>query len=63
LAWHSVNGKTTHETARSGKDGKVTFSIDQTGKWMVGTVQMVANSDTKQADWQSFWGSYTFGFY
>lgn len=63
LAWHSVNGKTTHETARSGKDGKVTFSIDQTGKWMISTVQMVANSDTKQADWQSFWGSYTFGFY
>lgn len=24
LAWHSVNGKTTHESARSGKDGKVT---------------------------------------
>lgn len=63
LAWHSVNGKTTHESARSGKNGKVTFPIDQTGKWMISTVQMVPNSDTKQADWQSYWGSYTFGFY
>ena len=63
LAWHSVKGSTTHETARSGKDGKVAFPIDQSGKWMISTVQMVPNSNPSQADWQSYWGSYTFGFY
>jgi len=63
LAWHKVGGKTTHESFRSDNDGNVSFSIDQTGKWMISTVQMVPNSDPKQADWQSYWGSYTFGFY
>lgn len=63
LAWHSVKGNTTHEKARTGKDGKVVFRIDQTGKWMISTVQMVPNNEPVQADWQSYWGSYTFGFY
>lgn len=63
LAWHSVNGKTTHETARSDQNGSVAFPIDQTGKWMISTVHMVPHTSTKQADWQSYWGSYTFGFY
>ncbi|MCF2488126.1 DUF4198 domain-containing protein [Dyadobacter sp. CY347] len=63
LAWHVVNGVTTHETLRSDKNGNVTFPIDQTGKWMISTVHMIPNQDAKKADWQSFWGSYTFGFY
>lgn len=63
LAWHKVDGKTTHQTIRSDKDGNASFAIDQTGKWMISTVHMVPNSDSTQADWQSYWGSYTFGFY
>jgi uncharacterized GH25 family protein len=63
LAWHMVNGKTTHQTLRSDKNGQVNFSIDQTGKWMISTVHMVPASNLKEADWQSYWGSYTFGFY
>jgi uncharacterized GH25 family protein len=62
LAWHQVNGKTTHQSIRSDKDGDVSFRIDQKGKWMISSVHMVPASDTKQADWQSYWGSYTFGF-
>ncbi|MBE8971219.1 DUF4198 domain-containing protein [Nostocales cyanobacterium LEGE 12452] len=62
LAWHKMNGKTTHQSLRSNKDGNVSFSIDQKGKWMVSTVHMVPNLEPKQADWQSYWGSYTFGF-
>nr|WP_295922358.1 DUF4198 domain-containing protein [uncultured Dyadobacter sp.] len=63
LAWHSMEGSTTNDTLRSNRDGEVSFPIDQTGKWMISTVHMVPNSDRKQADWQSYWGSYTFGFY
>ena len=63
LAWHLTAGKTTHDTLRSDKNGKVAFPIDQTGKWMISTVHMIPNADPKQADWQSYWGSYTFGFY
>ena len=63
LAWHMVVGKTTHQTLRSDKNGQVAFPVDQTGKWMISTVHMIPNSNLKMADWQSYWGSYTFGFY
>ncbi|CAG5010852.1 hypothetical protein DYBT9275_04829 [Dyadobacter sp. CECT 9275] len=63
LAWHMVDGKTTHEKLRSDKAGLVSFPIDQTGKWMISTVHMIASGKNKEADWQSYWGSYTFGFY
>ncbi|SEJ26652.1 Uncharacterized conserved protein, contains GH25 family domain [Dyadobacter koreensis] len=63
LAWHMVDGKTTHEKLRSDNTGHVEFPIDQTGKWMISTVHMIPNGNSKEADWQSFWGSYTFGFY
>lgn len=56
------NGKTTNETARTRKDGKVTFQIDQTGKWMISAVQMVPNGDTKQEDRQSYWEAIPSGF-
>lgn len=62
LAWHKVNGKTTHESLRSDKDGNVSFPIHPTGRWMISTVHMVPSLEPKQADWQSYWGSYTFGF-
>ena len=63
LAWHLVNGKTTHQTIRSDKNGDAVFPIDQAGKWMISTVHMIPNKDSKDAEWQSYWGSYTFGFY
>ncbi len=63
LAWHMVDGQTTHTKLRSDKDGEVVFPITKTGKWMISTVQMIPTSDDKAADWQSFWGSYTFGYY
>ncbi|TDE17283.1 DUF4198 domain-containing protein [Dyadobacter psychrotolerans] len=63
LAWHMVEGKTTHEMLRSDKNGNVAFPVEQTGKWMISTVHMIPNRNVKKADWQSYWGSYTFGFY
>lgn len=63
LAWHRIDGKTTHTKLRSNKQGEVTFPIAKTGKWMISTVHMIPTPESKQADWQSFWGSYTFGYY
>ena len=63
LAWHSENGKTTVEKMRSNKAGEVMIPITKAGRWMISTVKMIPNTDNKKADYQSFWGSYTFGFY
>ena len=63
LAWHMADGQTTHTKLRSDKNGEVVFPITKTGKWMISTVHMIPTPDAKAADWQSFWGSYTFGYY
>ncbi|GGM90417.1 hypothetical protein GCM10010967_24290 [Dyadobacter beijingensis] len=63
LAWHIVNGKATHESLRSNAHGEVVFPISNEGKWMISTVHMTPTNNSAEADWQSYWGSYTFGFY
>jgi uncharacterized GH25 family protein len=47
---------------RSDAKGQIKFSFEPKGIWMVSAVNMVRHTDTKEADWQSYWGSYTFGF-
>lgn len=63
LAWHSDGGKTTHTTMRSDKRGEVKFPISRMGKWMISTVRMIPSEEPQKSDWQSFWGSYTFGYF
>ncbi|MEO6685856.1 MAG: DUF4198 domain-containing protein [Dyadobacter sp.] len=63
LAWHVENGQATHQKLRSNADGEVIFPISKNGKWMISTVHMVPHPNSAEADWQSYWGSYTFGFY
>lgn len=63
LAWHSENGKTTVEKMRTNKEGEVMMPITKTGRWMISTVRMIPITDNQKANYQSFWGSYTFGFY
>ena len=62
LAWHLKDGKTTHTKLRSNTSGEVVFPVDRTGKWMISTVHMIPNENRSESDWQSYWGSYTFGY-
>ena len=50
----------TEEQQRTDVNGRVRFQL-RTGQNMVSLVQMVPTTDTKEADWQSYWGSLTFG--
>ena len=63
LAWHFNRGKTIVEKLRSNKEGEVMIPIAKSGRWMISTVKMISITDNQKADYQSFWGSYTFGFY
>ncbi|MBO0952848.1 DUF4198 domain-containing protein [Fibrella forsythiae] len=45
---------------RTNADGLVRFRLKK-GQNMVSLVHMVPTTDTSEADWQSFWGSLTFG--
>ncbi|MFN8353852.1 MAG: DUF4198 domain-containing protein [Spirosomataceae bacterium] len=63
LVWHHQQGKTTLNKLRSNVKGQIQFKVFPQGRWMISVVHMVPFTQTAEADWQSYWGSYTFGFY
>lgn len=52
--------KLSEEKQRSNAQGRVRFRL-QPGSNMISLVNMIPNTDTKEADWHSYWGSLTFG--
>ena len=46
--------------ARSDRDGRASFVIDEAGAWLVKAVHMVPAPAGSNADWESFWASLTF---
>ena len=63
VVWQKGIEKSNKRNFRSDANGKVTFSFEPKGAWMVSSVNMVPHTKPTEADWQSYWGSYTFGFY
>ncbi len=63
FVWHYVNGKTTRNEYRTNDNGKFEFFMSPNGRWMISTVQMEKLPDDPKADWQSYWGSLTWGYY
>lgn len=47
-------------SARSGKDGRVTFRLAEPGMWLIKAVHMTAAPAGTDAQWASFWASLTF---
>lgn len=44
------------------KNGKITMKIDRSGLWLVRLVYMQrCQKDCNEADWESFWGAFSFG--
>lgn len=62
VVWQKGIEKPNKREFRSNAEGKITFNFEPKGIWMVSSVKMVPHSNPKVADWQSYWGSYTFGF-
>lgn len=61
LVWQKNKDKTTVKKLSADTKGKVLFDISQNGRWMVSSVKMIPFENSSEADWQSFWASYTFG--
>lgn len=61
--WRRVNGKTELEIKRADVNGKASFELPKKGNaaYMISTVTMVRLTNNPKADWQSTWGSLTFG--
>ncbi len=61
--WHRYNDKTTMQELSTDSNGELSIEIEPTGRWMVSTVKMVRLQNDSKAQWQSYWGSATWGYY
>jgi uncharacterized GH25 family protein len=60
--WHRKKNKVTKEEYITNQDGEVSFDVERTGAWMVSCVKMIRVNDDPGAQWQSYWGSCTWGY-
>lgn len=59
---YNRNNEAIHEQgAQTSNDGMVVFKLDQPGEWLVRLVYMRRCENCADADWESFWGAYSFG--
>ncbi|HEX3168164.1 MAG TPA: DUF4198 domain-containing protein [Chitinophagaceae bacterium] len=60
--WHRVKNKTEKKDLRTDSEGEIVFPVSTTGRWMISTVKMERLFDNPVSDWQSYWGSLTWGY-
>ena len=60
--WHRVKNKTEKKELTTDANGEIIFRITTKGKWMISTVKMERLTDNPICDWQSYWGSLTWGY-
>lgn len=60
--WFKENGKTIKEDLLTDQDGIVSFRLKKSGIWMISTVKMIRLENDPKAQWQSYWGSCTWGY-
>jgi uncharacterized GH25 family protein len=60
--WQRNNNQTTRQQYFTNRKGEISFTVFTTGKWMVSTVKMMPTENDPQANWQSYWGSCTWGY-
>lgn len=46
--------------AKTDRDGKVKFKVIHSGLWLIRLVHLLPCTDCKDADWESFWASFSF---
>ncbi|MGC4038745.1 MAG: DUF4198 domain-containing protein [Chitinophagaceae bacterium] len=60
--WHRKKNETIKEEYTTNKDGEISFDVETKGEWMVSCVRMIRTENDPDADWQSYWGSCTWGY-
>ncbi len=60
--WHKLSGTVTDSSFMSNADGEISFPVETNGEWMVSCVHMIHLTDNPKAQWQSYWGSVTWGY-
>lgn len=60
--WHKLPGTVTDTSMMSNEKGEISFPVTTSGEWMVSCVTMIRLTDDPHAQWQSYWGSVTWGY-
>jgi uncharacterized GH25 family protein len=60
--WHKLMGRVITSSLLSNEKGEISFPVSTTGEWMVSCVTMIRLTDDPKAQWQSYWGSVTWGY-
>jgi uncharacterized GH25 family protein len=60
--WHKLAGRVVETSFLSNEKGEISFPVSTTGEWMVSCVTMIRLTDDPKAQWQSYWGSVTWGY-
>lgn len=60
--WHRNNDQTVLRELQTNEKGELEFPVFIFGRWMVSTVKMEHLDNDPKADWQSYWGSVTWGY-
>ncbi|MDZ4810635.1 MAG: DUF4198 domain-containing protein [Bacteroidota bacterium] len=60
--WYRSDNTTKMEELLTDENGLVSFKIKKSGCWMVSTVKMKHLENDPNANWQSYWGSCTWGY-
>ncbi len=60
--WHKLPGSVSDTSFISNEKGEIRFPVTISGEWMVSCVTMTRITDDPKAQWQSYWGSLTWGY-
>lgn len=60
--WHRLAGTVTENVWYSNEAGEVRFPFHRSGEWMASCVHMIRLENDRKAQWQSYWGSITWGY-
>jgi uncharacterized GH25 family protein len=60
--WQRVNNHTLLIQRQTDEHGFSSFQVSTSGYWMVSTVKMLRLQKDPKAQWQSYWGSCTWGY-
>jgi len=58
-----LDDKISQQEYRTDDEGEIKFFVSPEGEWMVSCVKMVRLEDDPRSEWQSYWGSLTWGYY
>jgi uncharacterized GH25 family protein len=60
--WQRDTNKTREENMTTDAAGLIRLKVKTSGHWMISAVKMVRLENNSKADWQSYWGSLTWGY-